>query len=222
MDKREKPSHSRDSEDEFDVSNMHVSKRAKIHGVMTTLSPIKISASQSKYFHGELSDGKGKARFVGFDTKLHEKLADFQKKKEAVTLSDCTVNESKYSPDLEIIVKKSTQLLQSPSKFDIPDSMFEVGDNQLVTVQEISKLPNYQRVSVRIKVVAENNPVRVKKGLTKQEYAIADSTACCKITTWEENTGILNVGHCYKLSNLMVRMFNGKKYLSIPKDGFEI
>lgn len=32
--------------------------------------------------------------------------------------------------------------------------------------------------------MAENDQVPIKKSLTKQEYVIADSTGCCKITTW--------------------------------------
>ena len=32
----------------------------------------------------------------------------------------------------------------------------------------------------------------------------------------------LQPGNSYKLSGLMVRMYNGKKYLSVPKDGFQI
>lgn len=223
MERKNKRPRSPDTDEEFDVSNIHICKSAKVHGIMTALSPVKASTTgKSKFFHGELTDGKAKVRFVGFDSKSHEKLADFYKTKQPLTLSGCSINESKYSSDLEVIVKQSTQLLHSSSKFEVPDSMFEIGDNQLVNIEEISQIPNYQKVSVRIKVIAENNPVQGKKGLTKQEYIIGDSTGCCKITTWEDNIGLLVKDCSYKLSNLLVRTFNEKKYLSIPKDGFEI
>ena len=94
--------------------------------------------------------------------------------------------------------------------------------NDLVTIDEITELANYQRISVRIKVVAEEEAITVKKGLVKQEYLIADSTGTTKIVTWEDNVGILLTGESYKLSGLMVRAFKGRKYLSIPKDEFKI
>ena len=42
-----------DSEDEFTVGELHTSKSAKVHGVMTTLSPSK--ASNSEIFSGRLN-----------------------------------------------------------------------------------------------------------------------------------------------------------------------
>ena len=223
MDTCKKRPHSADSDEEFELSNIHVSKSAKVHGVMTSLSPVKASSSgRSKFFHGELTDGKVKVRFVGFDPKKYDTLSEFYKNRQPLALSDCSVNESKYTPDLEVVVKKSTQLLHSPTKFEVPNDMFEAGDNEHVTIDEISQLPNYQRVSVTVKVVVENDPVEVRKDLTKQEYVIGDSTGCCQITTWEDNVGLFSVGQSYKLSNLMVRSFKGKKYLSIPKDGFQV
>ena len=48
-------------EDEFEIGELHVSKCARIHGVVTSVSPMKLSASgKSRYFDGELSDGKRK------------------------------------------------------------------------------------------------------------------------------------------------------------------
>ena len=115
----------------------------------------------------------------------------------------------------------STELHKSTKKFDVAASMFVVNDN-LVMLEEIPRLSNYQRVSVRVKVMAEEEAIEVKKGLVKQEYAIADATASCKIVTWKDNIGVLQPGNSYKLSGLMVRMYNAKKYLSVPKDGFQI
>ena len=60
----------------------------------------------------------------------------------------------------------------------------------------------------------------VGKGLTKQEYVIADSRATCVIVTWEDNVGIFQKDMSYKLSGLRVRTYSGKKYLSIPKENF--
>lgn len=53
-------------EDEFEIGELHVSKCARIHGVVTSVSPMKLSASgKSRYFDGELSDGKEKYKLLG-------------------------------------------------------------------------------------------------------------------------------------------------------------
>ena len=71
-----------------------------------------------------------------------------------------------------------------------------------------------------MKVLGEEEATEVKKGLVKQDYLIAGASACYKIVTWEENVGLLVVGESYKLSALVVRTFNGKKYLSVLTEGF--
>ena len=42
------------------------------------------------------------------------------------------------------------------------------------------------------------------------------------MVTWEDNTGLLTVDRCYKLCGLIVCTYHGKKYLSIPRDGFQV
>lgn len=122
-----------------------MSKCVRVHGVVTSVSPMKLSESgKSRYFDGELSDGKIKVRVVGFDSKVREKLFDSHGKREPVVVSNCEVKCGKYSSDLEIFVKKSTELQKSPTKFDITDSMF-VTDEHVVTISEIPKLANYTK-----------------------------------------------------------------------------
>ena len=213
-----------DSDDEFTVGELHQSKCAKIHGVLTQLSPMKASNSgKSNYFEGKLTDGKSKVRFVGFDSKARDKLSDFHQNKEALSLSNCEVKECKYSYDLEVVVRKSSEpRSQSYSKFEVSPNMFDETDDH-ITMDEIPRLVNYQRVSVKVKVIGEEDATAVKKGLMKQDYnIIANRTGSCKIVTWEDNVGLLQVGNCYELSWLLIRAFKGTKYLSIPKDNFKI
>ena len=63
-------------EDEFDnITDLHASKCAKVHGVVSSLPPMKMNkAGTSKYFYAELTDGK---RVVGFDAKTNQKLSAF-------------------------------------------------------------------------------------------------------------------------------------------------
>ena len=106
-----------EEESEFEVSDMHVSKSAKIHGVMTVISPMKESKKgKTMYFDGKLSDGRSNARFMCFDAKMHEILSNIQEK-EPLMLSNCEVKESKYFSGPEVIVKKSSEIRSSPKKW---------------------------------------------------------------------------------------------------------
>ena len=48
--------------------------------------------------------------------------------------------------------------------------MFVLKQENLVTEEEIALLPDYQCVSVRVKIAAEEEEMEVKKGHMKQEY----------------------------------------------------
>lgn len=51
-------------------------------------------------------------------------------------------------------------------------------------------MPEYQNLSVRVKVVGKEDAIEVNIGLMKQDYWISDATWCCKVVTWEENVGL--------------------------------
>ena len=206
-------------DDEFEnVSEMRVTKCAKVHGILSSLSPMKSNAKgTTKYFHGELTDGKKKLRVVGFDAKVHQKLCSFRERNEAVVMSNCEVKENKYNSDLEVVVRKSSDFEKSPTKYDVDVSKFSCD----ITLNELSHLANFQKVDVRVNVVGESDRVKVKD-LMKQEYIIGDATGISKIVAWEDNVGLFVKGGSYKLSGLNVRTFNGKKYLSIARDNFTV
>ena len=84
-------------------------------------------------------------------------------------------------------MRKSSEPRQSYSKFEVSPNMFDETDDH-ITIDEIPRLVNYRRVSVKVKVIGEEDATAVKKGLIKQDYIIADS---CKIVTWEDNVGLL-------------------------------
>ena len=51
---------------------------------------------------------------VGFDPKIHQALPTFKGKKQPVSVSNCEIKESSFSPELEILVRKSSDLHKSP------------------------------------------------------------------------------------------------------------
>ena len=207
--------------EEFDeVTHANPSKCAKLHGVLSSISPMKTSTSgATKYFDGELTDGQTSLRIVGFDNKQQQKLAEFQHERQPVSLVNCEVKHSKWGSQLEIVMGKNTQILKCPNKFDVAVPTCPKVDN--ISLDELQDKINYQRVNVMIKVLAEKEVVEIN-GLSKQDYMIGDATGTAILTTWEGNTGMFNVGRSYKLSGVMVRNFDGRNYLSMPRENCEV
>ena len=142
-------------------------------------------------FHAHLTDGNTTARVVGFDAKVHQRLCSFHERKEPVVMSNCEVKCSKYTNDLEVVVRNSCEFEKSPTKYN-PSSESE----SEIILNEVSSLANFQKVTVRVKIVGMSDSEEVK-GLVKQEYFIADSSAFCKIIAWEENVGVFSNGSSY-------------------------
>ena len=204
---------------EFDVSDMHVAKHAKVHGVMTEISPMKESRKGSKYSNGTISDGKTSACFVCFDKKMYEKLSSISAIKKSLVASNCEVKESDYVSGLEV-VRNTSEVRSSRKIVQVSEDMFVKARESVIV--SISGFAKNEVVSVQVKVLCEKSPVEVKKGLVKQEYCIADSSACCRIVTWGDNIGLLSVDGSYKLSGLIVRTYQDEKYLSVPREGFHV
>ena len=72
---------------EQDVSELQLSKEARVRGCLTSLSPIKKSAAGK--FEGQLSS----CRVVGFDPHVHQKLQTFHGGEDALVLGNCHVKE---------------------------------------------------------------------------------------------------------------------------------
>ena len=102
--------------EEFEgVSEIQTCKSAKVQGVVTSLSPIKNNnAGTTKYFEGEISDGKSCRRLVGFDAKLHSKLQEYHERKEALSLANGEIKQNRYGSELEVVVRSNSELHQSP------------------------------------------------------------------------------------------------------------
>ena len=207
-------------QDEFAVSEAKVSKSARVHGVVTSLSPLKNNASgTTKYFQGQMSDEKGDCRLVGFDAKIHRKLKEYHESHKPVAVENCEVKEGREGRGLEVIIRNSSGLENSPSKFDISESRLAGGGDE-VSLQEVPDLANFQTVCIKVKVIGVSGIKKVGKGLQKQNCVVADSTGSCTIILWEDNIDLLVKGVCYKLSGMIVRNYQGKKYLSVPRDNF--
>ena len=205
------------------TSLIRASPNAKVHGIVTRLSPMK-RGKKSEYFDGELSDGKCKVRLFGFDSVVQKTLAGFQEKGAPVSLEKCAVKSAREGPKFEVLVKNQTVVKPSSTQFDVEVSGSSVGARkEVVKLDEVGGMQEYERVTVVVKAVRVDEPMEVSGGRRKQDVMVSDGEKTMRVTMWEDDIGKLVEGLSYKLAGMMVRSFGpaGKKetYLSTGKQG---
>ena len=106
--------------EEFDDVSMVLpsSPNAKIHAVVTTVSPIK-KAKTCTFFHGDMIDRKATIHVFGFDSGVRRRLVNLGDSKGPVALLNCEVKNSRKGEELEVLVTKHTEILKSKNVFVI-------------------------------------------------------------------------------------------------------
>ncbi len=166
--------------DEFEdlESATKQTKSAKVHGLLTSLSPKK----DGKYFVGSIADGTTSMRLVGFNAMQQRELAAQHDQKKPVVLVDCTIQESKFSDSMEILVTRSIKVALSPRKFtNVVTSVYNAKD---ITLNQLKTLQEFQTVTTTAKILNADTKLEVKPGLFKQDLCISDSTATGRLTLW--------------------------------------
>ena len=199
--------------EEYNVSDILETKKAKVHGVITQLSPVKTSETSSRrYFDAHMSDGNKCVRVVSFKPSLKDALDSSLAEHTTIAMVNCRVQTEKGQDTNE-----HSTIEYSPKKFAIPDS--HLSTQTTIQFGELSSLANNTTVSVKIKVVDLSTPETVsnKAGQTKtkQDCLIADESACARVVVWEKDVGELVIGCSYKLVSVSVRYFDGVNYLSL-------
>ena len=166
--------------DEYeDVSEVvQPSPKAKIRCVVTSLSPIRPSKTCS-FFEGEVTDGKGKMRVFGFDSRVRRRLVDFQATKETVAMRNCEVKHGRKTEGLEILVTKQTKFEKCEKVFDVGSTC---GKPEVTALNELSKLVVFQRVTVEAKILRLEEVMEVAGGKKKQDVVIGDRHGIARLT----------------------------------------
>ena len=142
--------HRADEEEFTDMASLSPTKVAKVHGYVQALSPMKqSSAGTSKYSSCEVTDGQSHRRAVGFDSKVHQKLAGFYERKMPVAIGNCQTKESPYSSSLEVVIRNSSDL---HLEFPVDVNTLSTDSTVTINLEEFPQLSNFQKVSVKIKV----------------------------------------------------------------------
>ena len=153
-------------------------------------------------------------RVVGFDKTKLEKLWPYYEYQVPVTLRDCVIQRNKKG-NLEIVLKTHTKIEQSTLSFEISDP--KTAGSVVVTLEELSSLPEHTRVTIRATVIRVHESQNVgKRRIMKQDVTIADSTATATLTLWDKNVGILQPNVSYQFNRLVTCSYMGKAYLSFP------
>ena len=195
---------------------------ATINGVLTSLSPMKRSRSSS-FFEGSITDGKASMRLYGFDSTVRRKLSHFMDATQSVVLDNCEVKPSRLNDNLELYVSPRTEMERSAKSYEVHhEDKNSNTTGKEVLLADIDDLPCYERVTVNVKVSNVDEEFEVKGGKRKQDVVVTDSSGVARFTVWEEDIGRLQKGHSYKLIDVMIREYSGKKYLSTALENSHI
>ena len=178
------------------------------------LSPQK---TNSTFFDGELTDGAGVIRFVGFDHQQHTTLKNFRQKAMPIRLNNCAIQKNKLSSKLEVTLKVYTVIEKSTTTFQV-ENLATLGSQQISLI-DLKDVDDYDKVIVRIKVLRILDPESVGNEKKKQEVYVADATVVANVTTWESDINTFTPGSSYQLNRFSVRSYREKKHLSYPPSG---
>ena len=213
----------------LDVSDIGgPTEAATVSGIVTELSPVKVSRknSQVKYFSGKVTDGKKTVRVVSFHPGLRNQMEKSRIEGSTVSIVNCQIKQATQvgSSDYEILASTRSTVEASPTKkFQLPQDLKLIDPDTAADVElkDIRDLCVNQRVTVTVKVVEVMEPTSVTSKssmkLTKQDCLIADASYSSRIVLWEADIGKLQSDTSYKIENVTIRSYNDVKYLSLSE-----
>ena len=115
---------------------------------------------------------------------------------------------------MEVIVKSSTSIIQSPKKYDQ-----DVFAEEVNTIDQLNSKEIYENITLNIKVLQILRIGKSTTGANIQEVVIADATGLCRCSLWETFIGQLQVHQSYKLTELYVQEYRNKRCVSNAQQG---
>ena len=133
---------------------------ASVHGVLTSISPVKKGKKGRKrnYFEGTVSDGTNKLRLVGFNSKLQKQMSDMMVKKRPVEIQNCEIKPSLRGDKMEILLKSNSAVEESTRSIDVPEVDFEDEVPEEIEVSKIKEkyvLENRNKMSILLTTVGQ-------------------------------------------------------------------
>ena len=134
-------------------------KSVTVHGVVTSLSPVKESKTKVKYFRGTIADQSKKVPVVSFEPKLWKRLNQSHESCSTVALVNCNIQEARNrtSGDYEIVASSRTEVTESECQFEIASE-----EDEQTTMDELGQLAPNSITSIVAKVKTVEAPVRIQ------------------------------------------------------------
>lgn len=192
---------------------------ASIHGVVTQVSPVKVSKKGNRYFHGEVSDGRSTLRFVSFMDKQQKQLKEFLQTRRSVEMRNIQVKASlRDTTKKEILVKGATKICASSQEFDTTGIEFQAAETITITLKEVSEIEPLTIVSILVKIARCEEPITLGTK-QKQDILVCDSTGQGVVQLWEQSIGMLKAGRSYQLTNFRIVEYKEERYIGMCWDG---
>ena len=113
---------------------------------------------------------------------------------------------------MELVLKYTTAFCLSPKKFKVELK----GEDETILLEELKKKEEYERVSVKVKVLEVMDCATVPTGKKVQDVIVADLTCSDRCILWQTDIGQLEQGKSYDFT---VREYKSNNYLSKRQDG---
>ena len=108
-------------------------------------------------------------------------------------------------------------VLNLPVKVEIDEEKLARRSNP-----QLHDLPNVtdgSRISCKVKVLRIEGKQLVSNGQALQNVIISDSSMASKMVLWNDDINKFEVGNSYHLKHILVKSYQGDKYLQFPKQG---
>ena len=122
-----------------------------------------------------------------------------------------------------MILNKRTKIEdphESEMDFDLQHVDEETVEAIDSSMEEIQQRDNNTPVNIAGRILFNDTAETVNirgKTLTKQEALFTDNSGSLRLVLWEQDTRKMKSGHCYNISNVTIKEFNGVNYLTLTK-----
>ena len=129
---------------EFNSISDATPQTTNIIGIVTAVSPMK-KGKRANFFEAKMTDGDKNMRIVGFHTDQQNQMTRFYESKSSVAIANCELKNSKFSNDLEALLKTSSTIECSPKKIKLSSTHDDAKQDAICCLADLQTMPDYER-----------------------------------------------------------------------------
>lgn len=174
-------------------------KNQNLHGIVTTISPIKKSQRGSRYAKGRISDGKLTLPFTCYNYDEYSKLKNSSDTQMAVKLCNIDTKSAIIGDGIDITVRSCSTV--QPSNKEIA-----LQHDKIVQLVSITEKGTLQTGTVECTVTKVNQLATIEKADNKsgnlQRVVVEDTSGEHVISLWDNSCNVLREGKTYRISEI--------------------